>query len=221
MNAMINSEMDNKNIGLLKNLWRLRQTLDVHCLISMNAAAINRGVGKSFFTFLEMSCQHLMALYICRVFEEEVPVSGGKVRYELDSIGGVLRAMDGGKASVLDSDRIGGFVEKYGTDSDECGLAAISTVIKEFRQQHHEALSGCKTLRDKWIAHGESGFTAKGAPSYGLMERLFNFGLDFYMLVSQAVGVGPVDLNRDRKVRTSLKRTLEKLGCEDVRTEMT
>lgn len=222
MNEMINSETDLKNIGLLKNLSRLRQTLDVYCLISINAGTINkRGVGKSFFGFLQMSSKHLIALDICRVFEEEKPDNRGGVKYELDSIGGVLKSINREKADILDSARIREFVQKYGSDSDKDGLAAISAVIKKFRKQHHEELCRFKTLRDKWIAHSESGFVAQDAPSYDIMERLFNFGLDFYMLVARAfIPVVPADLNSDRKVKTSLKTMLQKLGCEDIKTEM-
>jgi hypothetical protein len=36
MNEMINSKTDQKNIGLLKNLWQLRQALDVYCLRAPN-----------------------------------------------------------------------------------------------------------------------------------------------------------------------------------------
>jgi hypothetical protein len=78
-----------------------------------------------------------------------------------------------------------------------------------------------RALRDKWIAHGESGFAANDAPSYDHMERLFNFGLDFYVLVSRAIVlVGPSDLNGDRRVKASLKRMLQKLGCDAIRTDM-
>jgi len=53
------------------------------------------------------------------------------------------------------------------------------------------------------------------------MERLFDFGLDFYKLVSRAiVSVVPCDLNSDRKVKTSLKRMLQKLGCGEIKTDM-
>ena len=120
----------------------------IGALISVNAKAINKvGVGKSFFGFLQMSCERLIVVYISKIFEEEKTNRRGAVKYELDSIEGILRAIDNGKAGVLDSDRIRAFVQKYGSGSDEYGLAAISAVIKEFRKQHHEALRRFKTLR--------------------------------------------------------------------------
>ena len=202
MNEMIDSKTDLKNIGLLKNLWELRQALDIYCLISVNAEAIKKaGVGKPFFGFIQMSCHRLIVLYICKIFDEEKSNRRGVVKYELDSIDGVLRSIDNGKMGVLNSDKI--------------------AVIEKFRKQYDEPLSRFKTLRDKRIAHGESGFSAKDAPSYDHMERLFDFGHDFYRLVSEEIiSVGPTDLNSYRMVKTSLTRMLKQLGCEKIKTEM-
>jgi hypothetical protein len=57
MNGMIDSTTDKKNIGLLMSLSRLRQALDVYCLIAANADAIEkRGQGKKYFRFLRTAC---------------------------------------------------------------------------------------------------------------------------------------------------------------------
>jgi hypothetical protein len=41
------------------------------------------------------------------------------------------------------------------------------------------------------------------------------------MFVSEAfISVGPVDLNRDRRVKASLERMLQRLGFEKIKTEM-
>lgn len=221
MNEMIDGKTDNKNIGLLGILWRLRQVLDVYCLICANWGAIEKGGGRNFFSFVNMSFLDLVVLYICKVFEEEKTDERGAVRYELDSIAGVLRSIDDEKAAVLDPARIRDFVQKYGGDSDKEGLPAIEAVVQEFRKEHDKAISGFKTLRNKWVAHSESEFSPKDAPSYDVMERLFNFGLDFYMLVSEAfISVGPCNLNADRTVKASLKGVLKALGIEEIRNEM-
>ena len=58
------------------------------------------------------------------------------------------------------------------------------------------------------------------------MECLFNFGADFYMLVSAAfvstasVSVVPYDLNSNRRVKVGLKKLLHELGLKDIKTEM-
>ena len=83
-----------------------------------------------------------------------------------------------------------------------------------------------KTIRDKKIAHSEYGSNVDSVPSYDVMKHLFNFGSDFYMLISKAfvstasVSVVPCDLNSDRKVKVGLKRVLHELGLTDIKPEM-
>ena len=214
--------MDNKNIGLVKNLWGLRQALDVYCLISVNWDTIEKsGVGKGFFNFIMMSYQHLITLYICKVFEKETDKQG-KVKYELNSIDGVLRSLADSKPRVLDPAKVNSFVRKYSNGRGEDGtLLALSLTVEDFKTKYQKELERFKTFRDKVGAHSEFGFEPHDLPSYDVMERLFNFGLDFYMLVSEAfISVGPADLNRNRPVKTSLGRMLQKLGFEDIKTEM-
>ncbi len=70
--------MDNKNIGLSKNLLWLRQELDVYCLITVNRESIiKKGAGKTFFAFLQEACKKLIALSICKIYEYEK-------QYEID-----------------------------------------------------------------------------------------------------------------------------------------
>jgi hypothetical protein len=219
---MIDSKTDNKNIGLVKNLWGLRQALDVYCLISTNWKAIeNGGVGKNFFNFLMMSCQYLIALYICKVFEEETDKQG-KVKHELNSIDGVLRSLADSNPPVRDFAKVNSFVRKYSNGRGEDGtLLALSLTVEDFKIKYQKELDRFKTFRNKRGAHSEFGFDPRGLPSYDVMERLFNFGLDFYMLVSEAfISVGPADLNSDRRVKASLERMLRKLGFEKIKTEM-
>ncbi|MBN2138838.1 MAG: hypothetical protein JW720_13600 [Sedimentisphaerales bacterium] len=220
----IDAAIDNRNTGLVKNLAMLRNTLDVYCLISANSNAINKSnVSTNFFTFIEMSCHRLIILYICKVFEKE-NVNQGKVRYELDSIEGLLRHIRNENKNVLDKfgkAAVADFLQKYGDGSGENGVEAISSAVENFKRKHSRALNKFKTVRDKWLAHCESGFNPKYAPSYDIMEKLFNFGLDFYMLVSKAfLSVGQADLNKNRKVKMGFKRMLEELGLKEIRTEI-
>jgi hypothetical protein len=222
MNEMINGKIDNKNIGLVKNLWELRQALDVYCLISTNWKAIeNGGVGKNFFNFLMMSCQHLIALYICKVFEKETD-KRGKVKYELNSIDGVLRSLADDKPPVLDSAKVSSFVRKYSNGRGEDGtLLALSLTAEDFKTKYQKELDRFKTFRDKRGAHSEFGFDPRGLPSYDAMEQLFNFGWEFYSVISEAfISVGPCNLESSRQVRDSLKMVLCELGLEDIKTEM-
>jgi len=221
MNEMINSKTDQKNIRLLKNLWRLRQTLDVYDLIAISTDAIKRGRGKNFFNFLRISSLHLIFLYICKIFEEEKPDGQGGVRYELASIGGVLGSIKEENAAISKPERINEFVKKYGGHPGKAGIEAIVKVVEGFREQHGEALKRFKELRDKLTAHADLEFSATHAPSPETMVQLLEFGWDFYMLVARAIiCVCPVKPDSDTRVKASLKQMLRELGYEEIETEM-
>jgi hypothetical protein len=208
--------------------------LDVYCLIAINADSINKkGIGKSFWGFLQKSCIDLIALSICKIFECEKQNKQGKVKYELNSIDGVLRYLVNEKPSALDSLRVCDFIRKYGRSPNEDELlSGLSSTFAGFKEKYHKELERFKTHRDKGVAHSEfKGAHSEsevniGLPSYDVMERLFGFGADFYMLVSAAfvstasVSVVPCNLNSDRKVKVGLKRVLHELGLTDIKTEM-
>jgi hypothetical protein len=207
--------MDIKNIGLAKNLIRLRQELDVYCLISVNAENINKkGVGKSFWGFLQQSCIDLITLNICKIYEYEK-------QYELNSIEGVLKNITSEQLSALDPSHVNGFIQKYGSPNEDESLSTLSSIVACFKDKYQNELKRFIIDRDKRVAHSEFRFNPNDLPSYDVMERLFNFASDFYMLVSAAfVSVVPFNLNSDRKVKVGLKRVLQKLGLTNIKTEM-
>lgn len=218
---MSNRKTDDKNIGLLKNLFWLRQELDVYCLIAANADSINKkGAGKSFFVFLRRSCVDLIVINICKIYEYEN-------NYELNSIEGVLKNIVNEQPSVLDSSRINEFVQKYSHSPNEGeSLSSLSSTVTEFKKKYENELERFKTCRDKGVAHSEFGFNADDLPSYDVMEQLFDFGADFYMLVSAvfvstpSVSFVPFDLNSNRKVKTGLIKILYEHNLTDIKTEM-
>ena len=217
---MLNSKIDDKNIGLLKNLFWLCQELDIYCLIAVNQDSINKkGVGKNFFGFLRRSCIDLIILNICKIYEYEK-------QYELNSIEGVLKHITSEQLSALDPSHIDDFIRKYDSPNKDESLSTLSSTITGFKKKYHNELERFKTHRDKWVTHSEFGFNPNDLPSYDVMERLFGFGADFYMLVSRvfvstaSVSVVPCDLNSDRKVKASLKGVLLKLGLTDIKTEI-
>jgi hypothetical protein len=222
MNKLLNGKIDNKNIGLVKNLWQLRQALDVYCLISANANSINqRGAGKVFFGFVQSLCLRFISLEICKIFEDEKKGKRGKVKYELNSIDGVLRAIKDENLAVPDSSRVCGFLEKYGRGHSKEGLLSeILSCVEEFKKNHQKELTEFQTVRDKWIAHSEYEFSWENLPSYDVMEQLFDFAWGFYSAVSETIGVGPCNLDSSRQVRDSMKKILRDLGLKDIETEM-
>jgi hypothetical protein len=222
MNKLLNGKIDNKNIGLVKNLWQLRQALDVYCLISANADFINqKGGGKVFFGFVQSLCLRSIALEVCKIFEDEKRDERGKVKYELNSIDGVLKAIESDSLSIPDSPRVCNFLEKYGSGRAQEGLlTSLTSAFAGFKRNHQKELREFQTVRNKWIAHSEYEFSWENLPSYDVMEQLFDFAWGFYSAVSETIGVGPCNLDSSRQVRSSMKKILRDLGLEDIKTEM-
>jgi hypothetical protein len=54
-----------------------------------------------------------------------------------------------------------------------------------------------------------------------MMEKLFFFGADFYMIVSDSfVGSGPVNLKNRREIKRDFEKILRLIGLQDIKTEM-
>ncbi len=215
MNELIETKMDHKNIGLLKTLYHLRQDLDVYCLVSVNAKKINqKNVWKSFFGHIQQLSMASIVLSICKIFENEK-------RNELNSISGVLRHVVNEVSLALDHTKLSKFIKKYnGPSDDKDTISALSSTVAGFVNRYSKELEAFKMSRDKMLVHSEYGFKPSDLPSFDVMEKLFDFGLAFYSLVSDAfIGVGSYDLNDVRRVKGSLKTIFNELGLEEIKTE--
>jgi hypothetical protein len=210
MQGLINTPIDQKNIGLAKLLYELRQNLDIYCLLSVNAGKID--IGKAFFGHLQQLVIKYISMDICKIFEDEN-------NYELNSIPGIIRHLSK-SPTVFEDSKIRNFVQKYGGPSDaENLISALKVTVNNYKKRHRRELNRFKTFRDKKIAHSEHGFSIENLPSYDSMERLFSFGKDFYNLIaSTIIGVGPADIRND--IKFSLKTIFEKLGIKYLSTEM-
>lgn len=212
---LIGTSIDDKNIGLAKLLYGLRQDIDTYCLISVNATEIRECGAGIFFGHVQMRAIESIALCICKIFEDEQG-------YELQSIGGVTRNLLTKSPACLDDLRIDEFVQKYGgASSADSPIGKLQDTIKRFREKYKDELERFKTFRDKGVAHSEYAANIDSLPSYDVIEKLFFFGADFYRLVSAAfVGVGPDDLKSNRPVKVNLGRLLEKIGLTNIRANM-
>jgi len=216
MHKLIDTPMDQKNIGLAKILYGLRQDLDIYCLISANVKKIKeRGIGKSFFGHLQLLAFRSITLNICKIFEEEKG-------YELNSIPGVCHHLITETPTILNDAKLRDFIQKYHGPSDfGSPISELQLTIDGFRDKFKVELDRFKEFRDKYIAHSEYGIAIETLPSYDVMENLFFFGADFYDLISAAfVAVGPCDLRTERKVKIGLKRLLQEHGLEAIKTNM-
>lgn len=215
MHTFIGTPIDEKNIGLVKLLYGLRQDLDIYCLISVNADVINqRGVG-TFFGHLQQLAIVSITLSICKIYEEERG-------YELNSIPGVISYLRKEAPTPLDATKLNSFIERYdGPSNADSPISTLHLTINRFRDRYRVDLERFKTFRDKKVAHSEYAVNMDTLPSYDVMEKLFCFGADFYDLVSaEFVGAGPCDLRTNRPVKIGLERLLHELGLEHVKTDM-
>ena len=216
MNSLMDTSTDQKNIDLVKVLHRLRQDLDIYCLIAVNAGKINdRGQGKGFFGHTQQLALASSTLGICKIFEEEK-------QYKLNSISGIINNLLADEPSILDHSDIEKFISKHNGPSDfENPISALEATVNGFKAEFETELDRFKNIRDKWVAHSEFDFDVDNLPSYDVMEKLFDFGYDFYCLVSSAfVGTNPADLTDNRPTKYSLTSILQDLGFTGIQTDM-
>ena len=231
MQTLRNTPTDRKNIGLSKLVYALRQELDIYCLIGVNIDSLvnqnQKGIGKKFFSFLRNLAISSITLSICKIYEEERKNKKGYTKYELNSICGVINHLCKESPTPLNDSKFKGFIQKYnGLSVYGSATDALKLTFDNFRHKYKDELDRFKTFRDKYAAHSEYGFPGGTLPSYDVMEKLFSFGADFYELVSEtfvsdpSVQIIPFDLKAGRPVKSSLKRLLQKLGFQDIKTDM-
>lgn len=167
-------------------LFKLRHDLDICGLISANIEGINKvGCGRNFFEHLHRLAFESICLNLCKVFEKEN--HGNRRPHDLNSIEGVLNQLrkDKDKFDISDYSELEKFVRKYGEakTSDEWD-AALRLAFKRFRSKFKIELSLLESFRHQVVAHSEYGVTRHNLPSYDVMEQLFDFGEDFYALIT-------------------------------------
>jgi AbiU2 len=217
MESLFGSSIDEKNIGLAKTLFSLRHDLDVYCLIGVNATQIKQsGQGKFFFGHVQMRVLDSIILAICKIYEEEKG-------FELNSIQGVLNSLEKRNATASISEQVlRDFVRQYEGPSDEKDwLKALRKTVGLFKIKYAADLKRFKTARDKVIAHSEYQAMINDVPSFDTMEKLFEFGAEFYSVVSHSfIGSGPDDLKNRREVKRDFRKVLKVIGVQDIKTEM-
>ena len=67
---MLNSKTNAKNIQLLKMLAQLRNHIDMHRIIGLNARVLRESpISGALLGYLQKSAHESLAIYICKVFE--------------------------------------------------------------------------------------------------------------------------------------------------------
>lgn len=217
LERLLGSSIDFKNIELAKTLFSLRHDLDIHCLIRGNACQLNKhSPGTFFFGHVAMRILESTVLAICKIYEDEK-------RYELNSIQGVLSSLSHNQPNLkADKRGVRDFISKYGGSSGPIDpMDALQVTFDSFKTKHAADLARFKSARDKVIAHSEFGVPRDLLPSFDTMEKLFFFGAEFYMIVSNSfVGSGHADLENRREVKSDLVKILRLVGLQDIKTQL-
>lgn len=205
---MQGTDADEKNIGLAKLIYRLRQDLDLYRIIGLNQKELTeKGVSVALWGHLQMMAHESIAVTICKIFEKED-------RYPRNSMPGIIEELCGktshdGRTVLLQK-----FAEKYGVNADILEEAQLlAAVVADFRQKHTVALARLKYFRDKIGAHSEHGIVVDALPSLDECEQSFEFAVDFYRVVS-AVYIDVIPAFIGSHVGDGLVRVMEALGIE-------
>lgn len=206
---MHGKKTDLKNIELVKQLLVLRDHVDVHRIIGINVDAIRKAhVNLAFVGYLQAGALNALAMHVCKIYE----ASG---RNDLNSIPGIIDSLPTKKPSKKQRLALSEFGAKYSN-------AAVPVEIKSFLLAtfglfsglHSQSLSRLKRYRDTIGAHSDHKAKRFPLPSHAEFEELYEFALDFYNVVAEAiVDVGSASI--PRKTGPGLVRVLKSLGVED------
>jgi hypothetical protein len=209
--TMPNRKADDKNVELLKLIGQLRDQIDVHRIIGLNAVALRDvTAGGGVFGHLQKTAHESLAIYICKIFE-------ASSRNDLNSIPGIIDSIPDASLSTAQKRDFAAFGERYGNHvAPTHARSYLKGTFGLFCGIHSDPLSRLKEFRDTIGAHSQSKVAITFLPSHAEFETLFGFAYDFYRLVSRSInGVGPAPI--PRIVGRSFVKLLEALGVKDVR----
>lgn len=201
---------DDKNIGLAKMIFWLRQNLELYELITANVENLKAvGASEALFSHIQRLAMESIAVTICKVYEEEK-------RNELNSIIGVINALPEG-ISYTQAKRhsVERFAEKHGMRKEcEYPREYLAQLLSEFTVAHAESFSSLRRFRDKFASHSEHKFELGALPSLEEFEALYAFADGFYRLISEEfLEVGPALF--PLYVRTGFIRLLQAIGIKN------
>ena len=216
----VKSALNKQNTELAKIIYSLRQDLDIYELIAANKREIQKlGVVRTYFIWAFYSAVNAIAIQICKIYEKEKK-KGDEVRYELNSIDGVMRTLKDPSAEIIDENLLYEFIAKYSSSPQSVDLkSALALTWEKFREKNKESIKKLQTHRNKRVAHSEESFEPKNLPSYDDFEQLFDFAYNFHQTITTSfIGAHPTEFNR--KVKNALKTILGKHGLEEIKNEL-
>jgi predicted DNA-binding mobile mystery protein A len=201
---------DDKNIGLAKMIFWLRQNLELYELISVNVGNLRTvGASEALFGHLQKLAMEAIAVTICKIYEEEK-------RNELNSIVGVINALpERNQYTQAQLRSVERFAEKQGMRKEcENPREYLLQLFSEFTISHAEGFSSLRRFRDKFASHSEHNFELGTLPSFEEFEALYTFADGFYRLISEEfLDVGPALF--ELYVRTGFIKLLRAIGIKN------
>lgn len=208
---MRKTKTDDKNIELLMLIAQLRDHIDLHRIIGLNADALRGSdISGALVGYLQKSAHESLAIYICKIFESST-------RNELNSIPGIIESLPLTRLSNEQKREFAAFGKRYGNHSDPTEARAyLKGTLGLFCGIHSESLDQLKEFRDTIGAHSDSKAAIKSLPSHAEFEIIFSFANDFYEVVSRSINnVGPALV--PRTVGRGFVRLIESMGVQAVK----
>jgi hypothetical protein len=184
---------DDRNTKLGETLYRLRQNIDIHRLIGLNAGELNNSeMPKEFLGHVQNLALQSIALDISKIYEAH------NKRYELNSIPYIIASLSTHKFTEQQILFARKFVRKHGLIEDNISLPQVlEKSLQEFTKHHTSAIDRLKNFRDKFAAHSEHGFKPESLPGTDSFEALFVYASDFYSFISERIcDVKPAPIGR-------------------------
>lgn len=208
--VMCDSKTDKKNIELGKLLVQLRDHIDVHRIISLNAKELRGGqISRALLSYLQRSAHESLAVYFCKVFEESYPKKSNSIR-------GVIESISPGSVSEMHWRKLETFGEKYGYSEIPADTKSyLNNTFRRFHDAHSDSLKLLKKYRDKIGAHSDSRANISSLPSHDEFETLFRFAKDFHEVVSYSI-IGVENAVLRRKVGSGFIKLLEAHGVQNL-----
>jgi predicted DNA-binding mobile mystery protein A len=198
---------DGKNVGLAKQIYWLRQNLELYELVTVNAGKIKEvGASEALFAHIQRLAMEAIAVSLCKIYEREG-------RNELNSINGVINALPGqGPYTDVQRKAAERFAARHGIRRTCSNPREFLTeVFDRFIESHAAGFLSLKTFRDKFVGHSEHNFELGTLPSFDEFESLYGFAYDLYQLISDSfLDVGPALMNL--YVRNGFVKLLRSLG---------
>lgn len=205
---MRNTKTDDKNIQLLKLIAQLRDHIDLHRIIGLNATELrDRDISGAFLGYLQKSAQESLAIYICKIFESSN-------RNELNSIPGIIESLPLIRLSDVQKREFAAFGKRYENHSHPIEAKPyLKGTLGLLCGIHSESLNRLREFRDTIGAHSDSKAAIRSLPSHAECEILFSFAKDFYALVSRSIcNVGPACV--PRKAGHGFVKLIQSLGVQ-------